>query len=236
MRYLSKTRLMHASRRMLNWPRGIDAVYDMKQRLPSTPISVIFDVGANTGQTSCRYRIAYPQAEIHAFEPVAPTFVELEKNLSGKNIHMHRIAIGAKPGVGHIVMTGDSRMRQVSDHAQKHASSIPVTTIDAFCKGHAIDHIGFLKIDTEGGDLDVLLGANEILTRAAIDIVKVEAGMNPANTRHVPFEELKSKLQMWDYYLFGIYEQTPEWPGREPHLRRVDLVFISRSTIARNTW
>ena len=227
---------MRVSRRMLNWPRGMDVVYDIEQRLTSTPIRIIFDVGANIGRTTLRYRHAYPQAEIHAFEPVASTFLELEKNLSGTDIHIHRLALGAKPGVGYIATTGDSRMRQVSDHAQEHALPVPVTTIDAFRQEHAIDHIGFLKIDTEGGDLEVLLGANDSLLRAAIDIVQVEAGMNPANTRHVPLEQLKSKLQAWDYYLFGIYEQVPEWPGRAPHLRRADLVFISRDTIARNTW
>lgn len=235
MRLLNRTRLMRASRRILNWPHGIDPVYDIQQSLPATRISVIFDAGAHAGIMSSRYRDAYPQAEIHAFEPADSTFVELERALSGKHIHTHRMALGARPGVGHMATTGDSRMRQVSHHAQEHCSPVAVTTIDAFCKERAIDHIGLLKIDTEGSDLDVLVGASETLLRADIDIVQVEAGMNPANTRHVPFELLKAKLQGWDYYLFGVYEQMPEWPSREPQLRRADLVFISKPTMTRNT-
>jgi hypothetical protein len=103
--------------------------------------------------------------------------------------------------------------------------------IDAFSKKNKIERIDFLKIDTEGGDLDVLKGAENMLKSQKIDFVQVEAGMNPDNNHHVPFECLKSFLEKYNYYLFGIYDQVNEWPSEEPHLRRTNSVFVSRKII-----
>jgi hypothetical protein len=70
-----------------------------------------------------------------------------------------------------------------------------------------------------------------MLASQAIDFVEVEAGMNPGNTRHAPFESLKAFLESNDYRLFAIYEQVEEWPTDEPHLRRTNSLFISRRMI-----
>lgn len=50
----------------------------------------------------------------------------------------------------------------------------------------------------------------------------------------MPIEELKAYLEGKGYYLFGVYEQMPEWPTREPHLRRSNLVFVSEAVIGTN--
>lgn len=104
---------------------------------------------------------------------------------------------------------------------------VSIETLDRFCEHQGINHIGFLKIDTEGGDFDVLCGAAGMLATQQIDLVEVEAGMNSGNKRHVPFEKLKAILEDSGYLLFGIYEQIHEWPTKEPHLRRTNLVFNS---------
>lgn len=67
-----------------------------------------------------------------------------------------------------------------------------------------------------------------------IDLVEVEAGMNPNNSVHVPLIELKAYLESKNYYLFGLYEQTGEWIAGEPNLRRVNAVFISKDMIDSN--
>jgi len=89
-------------------------------------------------------------------------------------------------------------------------------------------------VDTEGGDLDVLLGAKKMLQSHLIDLVEVEAGMNPKNHKHVRFEILKGFLEEKGYFTFGIYEQMHEWPSKEPHLRRINAVFISSNVMENN--
>jgi hypothetical protein len=74
-----------------------------------------------------------------------------------------------------------------------------------------------------------------MLTEQRIDLVEVEAGMNPSNIWHVPFEALKDFLESHMYFLFGIYEQENGlWASREPHLRRTNPIFISHHMIEMN--
>ena len=112
--------------------------------------------------------------------------------------------------------------------------SVDIVTLDEFCRTKRIDHINYLKIDTEGGDLEVLKGAVGMLTEQRIDLVQVEAGMNPTNSRHVSLESLKAFMESHMYFLFGVYEQENEWLTREPHLRRTNPVFISQQMIGRH--
>ena len=55
--------------------------------------------------------------------------------------------------------------------------------------------------------------------------------MLPETTLHVPFEAFTTHLFERNYFLFGIYEQYLRWSTREPILRRVNPVFISRHVV-----
>ena len=107
-----------------------------------------------------------------------------------------------------------------------------VTTLDKFCEKEQVPNIHYLKIDTEGGDFEVLVGAEGMLKEEKIDFVEVEAGMSPNNTYHVPMENFKRYLEEHGYYLFGLYEQVEERRTRKPNLRRANLVFISNRLIS----
>jgi hypothetical protein len=51
---------------------------------------------------------------------------------------------------------------------------INVTTIDTFVEENGINHIDLLKIDVEGGEMNVLLGAANCLKRQMIDVIHFE--------------------------------------------------------------
>jgi hypothetical protein len=89
-----------------------------------------------------------------------------------------------------------------------------------------VDHIDYLKIDTEGSDLAVLQGFLDRLDR--IDFVEVEAGMNPYNRTHVPFDKLSSLLGEAGFHLAYLFGQKMEWKrGGKPVLRRCNPLFVS---------
>jgi hypothetical protein len=106
---------------------------------------------------------------------------------------------------------------------------------DDFCTEHAIAEIGFLKIDAEGHDLEVLRGFRARLKDARIDLVEAEVGMNPENRLHAPFASVKTYLERRGYRLFLIYEQAFDTPfsGRAV-LRRGNAVFVSPKLIEAN--
>jgi FkbM family methyltransferase len=223
-------------------PRGTDFFVDVRTSLPKFRADVVFDVGANVGQSAKQYLKIFPNSRIYSFEPVSETFHRLEKNLEGnERVRCYRLAFGSSAGIGEMVLQGSSDMfflrRKSSDSPVDDdlpVEAVEIDILDQFCRRHRIDRINYLKIDTEGGDLSVLEGAVDMLTEHRIDLVKVEAGMNPDNTRHVSLEALKAFLESYGYFLFGIYEQVSEWPNEEPHLRRTNPVFISKHMIEIN--
>ncbi len=216
-------------------PRGVDLAADIRAALPGYVPRVIFDVGANTGQSAQRFLYQFPGAHIYCFEPVAGTYGRLRQRFTDQaRVECFELALGAAPGEGEMVLAGPSeqhylRSPEAAEAAVPAVQPVTVETVDRFCSLRAINHMHYLKIDTEGSDLDVLRGAEHCLAGQAVDLVQVEAGMNPGNTTHVPIEELKAFLEARDYLLFALYEQVNEWPTRSPHLRRVNAVFISRS-------
>ena len=219
-------------------PRGIDFGWDIQNALPHFRARVIFDVGANVGQTATSLLAKFPESKIYSFEPCAETFKQLQRNVGqDQRVNCVQLALGSLRKTAQMAIEGSSdRNFLLADSSQSvpqdgQSETVQVDTLDGFCSANKIDQISFLKVDTEGGDLDVLKGAEILLTEQRVDIVEVEAGMNPNNGLHVSFEDLKDFLESHKYYLFGIYEQVNEWPTRSPNLRRTNPVFISQQTI-----
>ena len=66
--------------------------------LESVARPVIFDVGANVGQTAAGFREHFPGAEIHCFEPVPASFRALQSHTAGMDIRCHQLAMSDTPG------------------------------------------------------------------------------------------------------------------------------------------
>lgn len=233
-RLLGRLTGTHIFRRL---PRGIDLSLDLARWLPSLRAQVVFDVGAHHGQSAETFLRWFPSARVYCFEPVAESFTILSRKFAGQDrIRCLHLALGAAPGRAVIRREGTPDMHAIAlESADVPAGSeetVSVETVDRVSTKAGIPHISLLKVDTEGHDLEVLKGAEGMLTRQAIDLVQVEAGWHPGNQRHVPVEAVKAHLEARNYRLFGVYQQVGEWPTGEPHLRRADLVFVS-STLGR---
>jgi FkbM family methyltransferase len=209
-------------------PRGIDLSADLERWLPRFQAAVVFDVGAHHGQSARSFLRWFPAAQVYCFEPVTGTFRTLSQNLSGQDrVHCLQLALGAAPGRASVRLEGSSDMYGIEQGAAGPAEEVTVATVDRLCQREGIARLSLLKIDTEGHDLAVLEGAEEMVHRQAVDLIQVEAGWHPENRRHVPAAAFKAHLEPRGYRLFGIYQQKGEWPSGEPHLRRADLVFVS---------
>jgi len=217
---------------------GIDILHDIKMLLPRYIPEIIFDVGANVGQSTRQFVSWFPQSQIYCFEPISSTFVELNRNVkSFNNVHCFKLALGNSKGRKNMYGGTCSLLYSINPRANgisrtnSNVESVEIDTLDGFCHRQKIIKISFLKIDTEGHDFEVLRGAKEILSRQMVDIVQVEAGMNPKNQKFVSFEDFKIHLEKRGYFLFGIYEQMLEHFTGKVHLRRTNPVFISERMI-----
>jgi len=72
---------------------GLDAYFDIKGIIGSNLSPVIFDVGANVGQTIDALRKLFPSPTIHAFEPGRAAFDKLLQTHSKMpRVHLNNLA------------------------------------------------------------------------------------------------------------------------------------------------
>lgn len=198
-------------------PVGTDLASDLLYKVGVKP-KVIFDVGANIGQTAQFYRAIYPDCTIHSFEPVPSTFNELRSNLKNHgNVKCHCFAFGSATesfkiktvtGASSVVNSLSSDFQQTVGVSgqQTVVQKIDVMRLDDFVSRENIAHIDILKIDTEGFEMQVLSGATQTLQDQGATIILCEAGFMKQNTRNTYFIDLHEKLESHGYALFGMYE------------------------------
>ena len=208
----SRIRIYPADKPM---PRGCDIRADVKDHFGE--IKTIFDVGANGGSVALNFGRVFPSARIFCFEPIAGTFAQLQSNTRRhRQINCFQLAIGASAGEVEIHLQEESELNSLvpelnADPRCKRTERVTVDTLDNFCSKQGVSRIDFLKIDTEGFDLEVLRGAEGLLGNKCVRLVFAEVGVIRNDRRYVYFESLKQHLEARGYLLHGIYEQNGLW-------------------------
>ena len=148
---------------------------------------VFFDVGANVGNYSENLLCTFKNATVHAFEPL-PLCVQKLKTIQSNfkdRLIVNNLCMSDE--IGNITINtydDDPESEHASIyqdvltviHKSKNACGIPViaTTLDSYCEEHKIDRIHFIKIDTEGHEYKVLLGAKRMLQENRISYLQFE--------------------------------------------------------------
>jgi len=159
---------------------GRSSLEDMS-RFVTSETPVIFDVGANVGQTIERFRGRFAESTIHAFEPSPETFETLKERTAGiERLHLTNAGMGAHAESKTFVVNRISQMSSFLELGPEAfgatTSEIAATldTIDEYCDRVGVDHIDIFKTDTQGYELEVLRGAGKMLERKKIRLVYVE--------------------------------------------------------------
>ncbi|MDP1695543.1 MAG: FkbM family methyltransferase, partial [archaeon] len=72
---------------------------DMKRFMEDKENLLIFDVGANAGQSVIKFKSIFPHSIIHAFEPGQKAFNQLRKNTAGREeVFIWNEALGSSAG------------------------------------------------------------------------------------------------------------------------------------------
>lgn len=194
-------------------PVGADLYLDIHKRFKYGALNTMFDVGANIGQTFEWFRINEPAAKIYCFEPVSAPYNELMiKARKDKNCVVENIAFGEKPGEKVMkLFDADSSLNSLRDVVMNQKSNakeeiVKIDTLDNYCFKNSISKIDFLKIDTEGYELNVLEGAVNMLSNTGISFIYCEVGFLKQNERNTYFADLTEWLAEKNYYFFGLYQ------------------------------
>lgn len=142
---------------------------------------VVFDVGANVGDWTKTVLGINKNLSIYSFEPCKETFESLKKNSFPDNITLNNIGLGSKEEKKEFFVAGnDSTVNSVfegnicGDNA--HKEIVDIDTVDGYCLKKGLKEIDFLKIDVEGFDYEVLLGAKTMFSNKKIGICQIEYG------------------------------------------------------------
>ncbi len=123
---------------------------------------------------------------VHAFEPAPSISQRLRQNVKVNNfanIFLNQAALSSRAGTTTLYVPdkvvslengGSSSLRSQLDFVRSEKVTVDCLTIDKYCRSHSIKKIDVLKIDTEGAELFVLKGAQNMLTKKKIGVLIIE--------------------------------------------------------------
>lgn len=180
---------------------------------------VVFDVGANVGDWTAEVLNQGHEVEVHLFEPIPHVYKKLIKNLD-KQLIFNNLGVGKKEEVKTFYYYEPNPMlstfyRRVDVEKQGWLNppkeiTVLTTTIDNYCQRHDIKRINFLKIDVEGGELDVLYGARYFLETGRIDYLQFEYGGTYIDSK-TTLKQAFEYLQKFRYSIFKILPDRLEY-------------------------
>jgi FkbM family methyltransferase len=153
----------------------------MTTLVPEKTRPIIFDVGANIGQSIDEFEKRFKDPCIHAFEPSPKAFATLKQNFgsSGK-ITMNQLAVGATKGSHVLFENSHTELSSLLEPdtacggAVINRPRVDVISIDSYCEQNDIEHIHILKVDTQGFDFEVIKGCKNLMSSDRIDLIFLE--------------------------------------------------------------
>jgi FkbM family methyltransferase len=128
---------------------------------------VIVDLGAHIGAFAVTAARAAPGGHVHAIEPAAETYDLLARNLALNGLHNatpHQFAVSDRPGPATLYRGsdswGDSIYRDGSGSGSG-SERIETVTLDELLYERRIERVDYMKVNVEGAEYPILLGAAE---------------------------------------------------------------------------
>ena len=183
---------------------------------------VVFDVGANIGDWSMAVLSDHPKIALYAFEPI-PELSAIVKQRLGDRVANYLFSLSDRLGTASFAYypscAAFSTLHRRYEVEKAHGMApllltVPLETLDHFTSEHKIPRINFLKIDTEGNERNVLLGAKKLLEKKAVDIIQFEYGGTYLDSK-TTLHQVYNYLQRHGYTIyriasFGLIE-IPRW-------------------------
>tara|TARA_B100000902_G_C27202755_1_gene859959 strand:- start:281 stop:1084 length:804 start_codon:yes stop_codon:yes gene_type:complete len=149
---------------------------------PHNP-KLIIDIGGNVGNYS-EILLKNTSANVILFEPLDFVLEKAKDNLSSFDNRIEFINMGVGSAIEQTTINFNenatahasfsSKVNKINYLNNNQSLTVDVTTLDKFCSDREIKHIDFIKIDTEGFEEQVLLGAQNIISQAKPKFIQLE--------------------------------------------------------------
>ena len=223
----------HASTAAWYASEGIER---LSVRLAATllrPGDTFIDCGANVGVYSVlAAKVCGHKVEIHCFEPDPTTAPILTRNLSRHDARarVHRCALGSSSGPREFHVFSTHEISGFAADTQGIAdvdrlASIAVDTVRLDDTFAALT--GFLKIDVEGFETEVLRGAQRLLGQAADLAILVELNPQAMATAGYRLDDLLEHVPASDWRLWLVEDPTSKRQSRLMEVTHAELTEYS---------
>ena len=154
---------------------------------------VVVDVGVQ-GDANPRWNLLGEHLIVHGFDPIEETITKLRQSNSGKsNRHYYNLAIGetdqeaifyfnaANPTASSMYSQGATRFDRISS---EQARPVTMRSLDTLFADRIIPRADFLKVDVEGFEKNVFLGARSLLSAGVLGVeAETNFGVSPTYPR-----------------------------------------------------
>tara|TARA_B100001564_G_C20558560_1_gene632643 strand:- start:223 stop:1011 length:789 start_codon:yes stop_codon:yes gene_type:complete len=209
---------------------------------------IIFDVGANKGESIQRYKKIFKSPIIHSFEPnIEGINVLKQKYINDKDLYLNNVAVGDKKGSLEFNINAKSSHSSFKNlipnttWLKKRSNSLKIDdknytikkvnteiiTLDEYVKEKNISNIDILKIDTQGFEDKVLLGAQNLLKNNRIKLIQLELIFSEIYEKPLQIYDVEKTLVPNNYKLFGISNSGSLITY---YLFQSDFIYISNDT------
>lgn len=144
--------------------------------LSSDPAWII-DAGANAGYATVWFALRFPSATVIAIEPDPGNLELLRRNTEGlANVRLVNAALMSEPGSADLIDTGSGpwamRVGAAGAGAGNVVGMVRCVSMPQILDEFGIDRVGYLKIDIEGGEVEVLNSSGPWMDR--VDAIAIE--------------------------------------------------------------
>lgn len=189
----------------------------------------VFDAGAHVGELTLLFsRFVGAGGHVHAFEAGAEAYGRLEAicRAAGRraNVTLNHVALADAEGTLQLHVYDEAHLAWSSPAARPlenygidvrptGTEEVAATTVDAYCERNRIGRIDLLKIDVEGAELQVMLGARRMLESKRVGCVTFEFGQTTFDMGNRP-EQIEEYLHGLGYRIGNVVKGDPVFPGR----------------------
>jgi FkbM family methyltransferase len=189
----------------------------------------VFDVGANISELSLLFsRFVGESGKVHSFEASASTFKKLNticQAAQRSRILLNHLEVSDQEGIVrlHVYDEEYSGWNSLANRPLHNyginvqpvcIEEVNAITLDSYCRENDIAQIDLLKIDVEGAEYQVLLGAYQLLQRKSIKCCVFEFGQITFDMGNTP-NEIEAYLRQLGYRIRNIVKGDPVFPGRK---------------------
>jgi FkbM family methyltransferase len=199
------------------------------------PGMTVLDIGAHHGlYTLLTAKRVGKGGRVIAFEPSPRECRRLAKHVRVnrcRNVEVEACAVGDQSGEAELFVVDGFRdwgnsLRPPAVPEPTRLVRVPVRKLDDVLAEHGIEHVDFIKLDAEGGELAVLEGAKRLLQSAPRPAILAEVEDVRTRPWGYPAREIMQLLARWNYRWFALSEMGSLYPA-SPDAESYDSNYVA---------